>query len=176
VIRPATSIDAAPIAAIYAPFVDRGAVSFESVAPDDSEMARRIERTIETHPWLVAEDDRGDVVGYAYATRFRNRTAYRFAAETSVYVRATENRRGLGTELSLALLDALRGAGFRIAVAVITLPNDPSIRMHERIGYREAGRLPAIGWKFNRWHDIGYWSLDLGGEDPIHRPIDVATP
>lgn len=165
-LRPAIPTDAAQIAAIYAPFVDRGVVSFESIAPDTTEMAQRIERTLETHPWLVAENESGDITGYAYATRFRDRAAYRFAAETSVYIRPTEHRRGLGTELSLALLDALRAARFRIAVAVITLPNDPSVRMHERIGYQPAGRLPAIGWKFDRWHDIGYWSLDLGGEDP----------
>lgn len=165
-LRPAIPNDATQIAAIYAPFVDRGVVSFETIAPDATEMAQRIERTLETHPWLVAENESGDITGYAYATRFRDRAAYRFAAETSVYIRPTEHRRGLGTELSLVLLDALRAAKFRIAVAVITLPNDPSVRMHERIGYQPSGRLPAIGWKFDRWHDIGYWSLDLGGEDP----------
>ena len=165
-LRPATSRDASALAAIYAPFVEGGTVSFESIAPDAAEMARRIERTLQKHPWLVAEDDHGDIVGYAYATGFRGRHAYRFTAETSVYVSVAAQGHGVGSELSIALLDALRASGYRTAVAVITLPNDPSIRMHERVGYREAGRLPAVGWKGGRWSDIGYWHLALGDGDP----------
>ena len=166
-LRPATSRDASAIATIYAPFVESGTVSFDSTAPDAAEMTGRIERTQQTHPWLVAEDDHGDVVGYAYATGFRGRDAYRFTAETSVYVSPTAQGRGVGSALALALLDALRASGYRTAVAVITLPNDPSIRMHERVGYREAGRLHAVGWKAGRWNDIGYWHLALGDGDPL---------
>ena len=165
-LRSATIQDASAIAAIYAPYVRDGTRSFESVAPDAAEMARRIERTLKTHPWLVAEDDHGEVVGYAYATGFRGRDAYRFTAETSVYVEPGAQGRGIGSELAVGLLEALRASGYRTAVAVITLPNDPSIRMHERVGYREAGRLPAVGWKADRWNDIGYWHLALGGAEP----------
>ncbi len=162
-LRSATTRDASAIAAIYAPFVQAGTRSFESVAPDAAEMARRLERTLKTHPWIVAEDDAGEIMGYAYATGFRGRDAYRFTAETSVYVRPGSQGCGVGSGLALALLEALRISGYRTAIAVITLPNDPSVRMHERVGYREAGRLPAVGWKADRWIDIGYWHLTLDG-------------
>jgi len=165
-LRSATIRDASAIAAIYAPFVHHGTRSFESTAPDATEMTLRIERTLKTHPWIVAEDDGGEIVGYAYATGFRGRDAYRFTAETSVYVRPGSQGSGVGSRLAIALLEALRTSGCRTAIAVITLPNEPSVRMHEHVGYREAGRLPAVGWKADRWIDIGYWHLDLGGGEP----------
>ncbi len=164
--RPATAQDATAITAIYAPFVEVGVTSFESTPPDAAEMARRIERTLKTHPWIVAEDTHGEIIGYAYATGFRGRDAYRFTCETSVYVRPEAQGRGIGSELSIALLEAIRTSGYRTAVAVITLPNDPSIRMHEAVGYREAGRLPAVGWKAGRWIDIGFWHQALGSGTP----------
>lgn len=164
--RSATIRDASAIAAIYTPFVQNGTTSFESSPPNAVEMSRRIERTLKTHPWIVAEGEDGEIVGYAYATAFRGRDAYRFTAETSVYVSPRAQRRGVGSELATAILDALRASGYRAAVAVITLPNDPSIRMHERVGYREAGLLPAVGRKADRWIDIGFWHLALDGGEP----------
>ncbi|MAD20108.1 MAG: GNAT family N-acetyltransferase [Planctomycetaceae bacterium] len=165
-LRRATSRDGSAVAAIYAPFVEHGTTSFESVAPDAAEMTRRIERTVETHPWLVDEDEHGRITGYAYATAFRGRDAYRFAAETSVYVAPDAQGRGIGADLSIALLAALRASGYRTAIAVITLPNDPSVRMHESIGYREIGRIPGVGWKAGRWIDVGYWHLALEDGKP----------
>ena len=161
VIRAATTADAASIAAIYRPFVTEGAISFEIEAPDTEAIASRIEKTIAGHPWLVAEDDSGEVIGYAYGTTFRSREAYRFTAETAIYLAPTARGTGMADRLGRALHADLRERGFHTAVAVITLPNPPSVTYHERLGYRAAGTLPEVGRKFDRWHDIGLWTLDL---------------
>jgi phosphinothricin acetyltransferase len=162
VIRPATTSDASAIAGIYRPFVEDQAISFELVPPDEAEIAARIERVSSTHPWLVALDGEGDVVGYAYGTTFRGRAAYRYTAETAIYLAPHARGTGLGDRLGTALHDDLRKRGFQTAVAVVTLPNPASVAYHQRHGYRSAGILPRVGHKFDAWHDIGLWTLDLG--------------
>ena len=161
VIRAATIADAAAIAAIYRPFVARGAISFELEPPDADTIASRIEKVTAGHPWLVAENDAGEVVGYAYGTTFRSREAYRYTAETAIYLAPEARGTGMADRLGRALHDDLRTRGFHVAVAVITLPNPPSITYHERLGYRAVGILPEVGCKFDAWHDIGLWTLDL---------------
>src|SRR5690349_20193611 len=118
--------DAAACAAIYAPHVEAGVASFEERAPDEAEMARRIERCSATHAWLVSETG-GEVVGYAYATPHRERAAYRWSAETSVYVAAGHERCGIGRELYETLFELLRRQGIVTVLAGITLPNDASV-------------------------------------------------
>jgi L-amino acid N-acyltransferase YncA len=167
-VRAATSADADAIAAIYRPFVVENAISFETEPPDAAEIASRIGRISETHPWLVAvrDDDDHAVLGYAYGTVFRTRAAYRHTVETAIYLHPDARGTGLADILGNALHDDLRARGFRMAIAVITLPNAPSVAYHERLGYRAAGTLPTVGLKFDAWHDVGLWTLDLGASSP----------
>lgn len=165
--------DAAACAAIYAPHVEGSPVSFEERAPSAEEMAARIERYAATHAWLVAERD-GRVVGYAYATAFNERPAYRWSAGVSVYVAEGERGRGTGRALYTALFDCLRRRGFRMACAGITLPNEASVALHERLGFEPVGVNREIGWKHGAWRDVGWWQLELApasdGPPPEPRP------
>jgi phosphinothricin acetyltransferase len=167
-LRAATPDDAAALAAIYAPFVTGSAVSFETDPPDEAAMSARIEAGGGLYPWLVAEEE-GRMLGYAYAARFRDRPAYRFAVETSVYLRADASGRGLGRQLYEPLLATLEGQGFTQAIAAITLPNEASVRLHERLGFVRAGTYRQVGWKFGAWHDVGLWQRGLApaGTPPV---------
>jgi L-amino acid N-acyltransferase YncA len=163
-IRPATTADGAAVAAIYRPYVETTPVSFELEAPTAREMARRIEQTTRTHPWLVAEQE-GAPVGYAYATRAQPRAAYAWAAEVSVYLSADAAGRGIGGALLDRLLTLLVNAGFVTALAGTTLPNDASIRLFESRGFELVGVFTKTGYKLGKWHDVGWWQLVLS-EDP----------
>ena len=160
-LRAATSDDAAAIAGIYAHFVTGSVVSFETDPPDEAAMRARIEAGGGLYPWLVGESEDGSVLGYAYAARFRERPAYRFTVETSVYLRAGAAGRGLGRKLYEPLLAMLEGQGFTQAIAAITLPNEASVRLHERLGFESAGVYRKVGWKLGAWHDVGLWQKAL---------------
>jgi len=163
VIRPADSPrDAEAIAAIYAPYVTDTVVSFEDVPPGSAEMAKRIERLAKTHAWLVAEDG-GEILGYAYACPHRERAAYRWTTEVTVYVDPRHQRRGVGRRLYEALLAQLADRGYRVALAVIALPNDASVGLHEACGFEPVGVYRRIGFKFGNSWDVGWWQLDLTG-------------
>lgn len=160
--------DAAGCAAIYAPYVLESATSFEETAPSQDEMAERIARTSTTHPWLVAEGG-AELLGYAYACRHRERPAYRWSTDVSVYVSERRWRQGVGRRLYEDLFERLRRQGFRVACAGITLPNVASVALHERLGFVPVGAYRRIGWKAGAWRDVGWWQLDLaveGGEPP----------
>ncbi|HYQ78440.1 MAG TPA: GNAT family N-acetyltransferase [Solirubrobacterales bacterium] len=159
--------DAAACAAIYAPHVEGSAVSFEERAPDAGEMAARIARYGSSHAWLVAERE-GQVVGYAYATAFNERPAYRWSASVSVYVAAEARGVGVGRALYEALFARLRERGFRTACAGITLPNEASVGLHESLGFEQVGLNRGIGWKHGAWRDVGWFQLELAapGEGP----------
>ena len=162
--------DADAIAALYAAEVAGGVNTYELVAPDAAEMARRIAAVQAAgYPWLVAERD-GRLAGYAYASSFRARAAYRSTVEDSVYVVADMQGMGLGTRLLTALIDACEARGFRQMIAVIGEPtNTAPIRLHERFGFRHAGTLPGIAWKHDRWLDTVFMQRALGagnGEPP----------
>lgn len=152
--------DAAACAAIYAPYVDASPISFEEQPPSAAEMAARIERVAATHPWLVAEAG-GEVRGYAYACQHMERPAYRWAASVSVYVDADWRGEGLGRALYEALFERLRRQRFQVACAGITLPNEASVALHERLGFVAVGIYPRIGWKAGAWRDVGWWQLEL---------------
>lgn len=160
-LRAATSDDAAAIAEIYAPFVTGSSVSFETEPPDEAAMRARMEAGGGLYPWLVGEAEDGSLVGYAYAARFRERPAYRFTVETSVYLRSGAGGRGLGRRLYEPLLAMLEDQGFTQAIAAITLPNEASVRLHERLGFERAGTYRQVGWKFGAWHDVGLWQRAL---------------
>jgi phosphinothricin acetyltransferase len=152
--------DAAACLAIYAPFVTGSPVSFESVAPSVSEFAERIAHYSRTHPFIAAEDD-GTVAGFAYACPHRERAAYRWTAETSVYVDADYRGRGVGAALYEQLLSLLRSQGIRLALGGVTLPNDASIALHRRCGFVQIGVYPSVGWKAGAWRDVAWLACDL---------------
>lgn len=165
--------DAAACAAIYAPHIEGSAVSFEEVAPDAAAMAARIEAAQAVHPWLVAEDG-GEVRGFAYGCRHRERAAYRWAADVSVYVAAGVRGAGVGRALYAELLDRLRAAGLHTACAGITLPNEASVALHESFGFEPVGVYRRIGWKMGAWRDVGWWQLQLAPPSP--EPPAEGTP
>ncbi len=161
-VRPATAGDAAAIAALYAPYVTAGTISFETVPPDAATIADRMAAHAGLHPWLVAEDDGGTLLAYAYASPFSPRQAYRWTVETTIYVAPAGQRRGVGRRLYGALLATLGARGFAQAIGRISLPNQPSIRLHEALGFRETGVLREVGRKEGRWIDVAYWQRALG--------------
>lgn len=159
-IRPVTIGDAEAIAAIYRPYVTDTVITFELDPPDATEMRARIERIVPTHPWLVAEVD-GVVLGYAYGSTYRTRAAYRWVAETGIYVAQAARGRGIGMPLYQALLDELARRGFVAAMGVMTAGNPASAALHARLGFVDTGTQPGIGFKHGDWHDVVFWQKDL---------------
>lgn len=159
-IRNATVADAPAIQAIYAPIVLNTAISFEEAPPEVEEMAQRMATISETYPYLVAERD-GTAAGYAYGSVHRARPAYRRSVEVTVYVAEAERGRGVGRALYGALLPMLAEGGFHMAFAGIALPNPASIALHEAAGFERIGVFREIGFKFGRWHDVGWWQRGL---------------
>ncbi|MGI9616441.1 MAG: GNAT family N-acetyltransferase [Acidimicrobiales bacterium] len=159
-LRPATQADVAAMLEIYTPVVLETAISFELEPPSVAEFGARLEAVTARDPWLVAEIE-GRVAGYAYASDFRSRPAYAATRETTVYVADWARGRSVGTRLVLAILDVLTADGVRQVIAGIALPNDGSIALHERLGYTSVGTFEAVGHKFGRWHDLGFWQRGL---------------
>jgi L-amino acid N-acyltransferase YncA len=171
IIRVADLDDAQQVREIYAPFCTATPVSFETEVPSVEEMRRRIAATLEFFPWLVAEDA-GRVLGYAYASRHRERAAYRWSADVSVYVREGERGKGIGRALYTALFAILRLQGIFNVLAGITLPNNASVALHEAMGMRLLGVYESIGYKCGAWHDVGWWQFSLGPHDgPPEEPV-----
>ena len=160
-IRDATPEDAEAIAAIYAHHVLHGTASYDVVPPPAEALRAKIEAvTAAGWPYLVAERG-GAIAGYAYATQFRDREAYRFAAEDSIYVHPGHMRQGIGKTLLDALIERCGSFGFRTVIAVIGGAEPASIALHARRGFREVGRLRAVGCKHGRWLDSVYMQLEL---------------
>lgn len=163
-IRPADVTDAEAIQQIYAPIVENTAISFEYVPPSVAEMAERITSTSRTHPYLVAVDGSG-VCGYVYASAHRERAAYRHSVDTTVYIAAQARGRGVGRALYSELLPELQRRGYHMAFAGIALPNPASIALHESVGFAPLGIYREVGFKFDRWHDVGWWQRPLVSDD-----------
>lgn len=159
-VRAAHIDDLESMVAIYRPIVHETAISFELAAPDVEEFRRRLRRVTEHDPWLVAEVG-GQVAGYAYAAPFKERPAYASTRETTVYVHPDHRSKGLGSLLLTSVLDHLAARDDHRAVAFITLPNPGSVALHERAGFSHVGTLREVGRKFDRWHDVGIWEVDL---------------
>lgn len=160
-IRSAHADDAKPIAAIYNPYILNTTISFEEEPVTDAAMAQRIaEVQAGGLPWLVAERD-GKVLGYAYATKWRVRHAYRFSVESSVYLAPEAARQGVGSALYTALLAQLAERGCHLVIGGIALPNDASVALHEKMGYEKVAHFREVGFKFGRWLDVGYWQRTL---------------
>jgi phosphinothricin acetyltransferase len=160
-IRLATPADAAAVQAIYAPYVLETPISFEMEPPTAAEFARRIAEVIQQYPWLLAEDVKGDVLGYVYASRHAARAAYDWSVDFAVYVAQRAQRRGVGRALYTSLKALLRLQGYYNAYAGITLPNDASVGLHKAVGFELVGVYEHVGYKLGAWHPVSYWSLDL---------------
>ena len=157
VIRPATGADASALAGIYNPYVTETIITFEEAAVAPPEMAARVaEADAAGLPFLVAEV-RGVPAAFACASKWKGRCAYRHTAETTVYVGRDHWRHGLGSALYVELLSLLQQAGFHAAIGGIALPNEPSVALHERLGFVQVARFREVGFKFGRWIDVGYW-------------------
>jgi L-amino acid N-acyltransferase YncA len=168
-IRLAQEADGAALAEIYRPAVADRATSFEVDPPDAAEMARRVTALLATHPWLVCAAD-GRTLGYAYASRHRDRAAYQWSVEVSAYVHQAAHRRGVATGLYTSLFAVLHLLGYRNAFAGITLPNDASVGFHESAGFVPVGTYRRIGWKLGAWHDVLWLQRDLAPHVAVPPP------
>lgn len=160
-VRAATEADAPAIAAIYNPHVLSTSITFEETAVEPADMARRVAETFGAQlPFLLAEVS-GVPAGFAYASKWKGRCAYRHTVETTVYVERSHWRCGVGKALYMRLLTLLKVAGIHAAIGGIALPNESSIALHERLGFTKVAQFREVGFKFNRWIDVGYWELLL---------------
>ena len=169
-IRIARDEDAAAIHAIYAPSVIAGSATFETVLPGVDAMRERLRERLQHYPYLVW-DEAGEVLAYAYAGRFRERAAYDWIAETSIYVRADAQRRGIARRLYGTLLAAMRLQGIHQAVGVITLPGTVSVALHKSMGFSAAGIWRQAGFKQGQWWDVGVWQKQLQPATCPPRPV-----
>lgn len=159
-IRIAESRHAKQIRDIYAPFVTDGFVTFETEVPDIETFEKRIAGYTQKYPWLVMEEQ-GHVLGYAYASAYRERIAYQWVVECSVYVHAGQRNRGIAARLYRALFDLLAMQGLYKVYAVITVPNDQSTGFHEKMGFSWFATYKNVGYKAGKWCDVGWWELTL---------------
>jgi L-amino acid N-acyltransferase YncA len=159
-VRQARPQDAADCLAIYRPYVENSAVSWELDVPTVDEMAERITAGCATHAWLVLESD-GQTIGFAYAHVFWRLPAYQWSTQTGLYIAKDHHRSGCGRELYGQLLSRLGARGYRRAFAGITQPNEASNAFHRSMGFQEAGLFRRVEWKLDRWHDVAWMQLDL---------------
>ncbi|HFI0420560.1 TPA: N-acetyltransferase family protein [Streptococcus suis] len=162
-IRSAQIEDAADLVAIYAPYVETTAITFETEVPTVADFASRIKKTLEKFPYLVAEEE-GRVVGYAYASTYYARAAYDWTVELSVYVSSEARGKGIGSLLYDALEEDLTARGLKNFLACIALPNPASLALHEKRGYEQVAHFKKVGYKFDTWHDIVWLQKSLVGE------------
>ncbi len=160
-IRSGRPSDAAACQRVYAPYVLQTGVTFETEVPSLEVMARRIQDSLASHDWLVL-DDGAAVRGYAYASQFGTRAAYRWSATLSVYLEPDLQRNGAGKALYQALFERLAARGYIVALAGVTLPSEASLAFHRAMGFEQVAHLRGVGWKLGRWRDIAWLQRDLG--------------
>ena len=151
---------------IYTPFVLSTTTSFETEVPGLESFTARVKDYASKAPWLVAAHE-GEVLGYAYATAHRSRGAYRWNQEVTVYVHPNHRKKGIARALYQKLLSLLRHMGYTKALALITLPNEPSIGFHKSLGFEHIGDMPEVGFKFDQWHTTSWWHLPLQEENYV---------
>ena len=166
-VRLANPGDAVGILEIYAPYVRDTSITFETEVPSVERFSDRIATYLREWPWLVAETD-GQIAGYAYASRYRERVAYQWSVECSVYIHDDHLRAGLARALYTALFALLKRQGYRNVYAVINLPNDRSVALHESMGFRWFATYEQVGYKLGKWKKVGWWRLVINefGEEP----------
>jgi phosphinothricin acetyltransferase len=159
--RQASTADAASICKIYNHYVESSTITFEDTPVSVAEMAERIfDITNGSLPWLV-EEANGNIVGYAYASKWKSRAAYQYAAETTIYLAPNVHGLGIGTKLYKELLRQLKERSMHVAIGGIALQNDASVRLHEKLGYQKVAEFIEVGFKFNKWINVGYWEVKL---------------
>ena len=160
-VRPVSASDAEAIARIYNYYIQNTVITFEEDPVSVQAMATRIADTEALSlPWLVAEVD-GKIVGYAYARKWRERSAYRYSRETTIYLERGYEGRGIGKTLYSALLPLLRERGIHVAIGGVALPNEASVALHEKLGFELVATFREVGFKHDRWVDVAYWQLVL---------------
>ena len=169
-LRVARLEDAEALASIYAPYVEQTTVSFEWTPPTSDEFRQRMRDILREYPYIVYEES-GRVLGYAYAHRAFERYSYRFCAELSVYVDRAARGRGIGGLLYCALIALCREMRLQTLYGIVTNPNEPSFRLHERLGFERVGYFPHAGHKFDRWIDVVWYSMVIGNDRPT--PADL---
>jgi phosphinothricin acetyltransferase len=159
IIRTVKFSDAAQIAAIYNYYIETSSATFETEPVDSAEMEKRIRETLAgNYPFFVAEEI-GEVVGYAYGHQFRARVAYRHSIEISVYIKNGCGGKGIATSLYETLFPEIARRGFHAVIAGISLPNEASVRLHEKFGMAQVAHFKEVGFKFGEWIDTGYWEI-----------------
>lgn len=169
-VRQATVADAAAVLAVYAPYIEDTAITFETAVPTEEAFAARMEAVIGEYPYLVVECD-GAIVGFAYAHRLGERGAYAWNAELSVYFADSHQSRGWGSVLFWALVDLLSQQGVRNAYSLVTVPNEPSRRLHEKLGFELMGIQRDAGYKCGAWHDVAWLRKAIGSFDGRPDPV-----
>jgi len=161
-IRIVTPEDAQAIVNIYNEYIENSIITFETELVDSADMAMRITQALNSElPWFVAESKQGEVLGYAYASKWKGRCAYAHSVEITVYVCSTAHGQGVGTTLYHALFEQLRADQYHVAIAGISLPNEASIALHEKFGMKKVAHFAEVGFKFDQWIDVGYWQVIL---------------
>jgi L-amino acid N-acyltransferase YncA len=158
IIRLATSADAQGILDIYAPYILNTSLTFETEVPDTDSFRDRIISYLSHWPWLVCEAD-GKIAGYAYGSKYRERTGYQWCVEASIYMHDDFQHKGIGKALYSVLMDILKLQGYRNVYAVINLPNENSVRFHENCGFRWFANYENVGYKLGAWKTVGWWLL-----------------
>jgi phosphinothricin acetyltransferase len=159
-IRKATPEDAAGIVNIYNYYVENTTVTFETEPVSTEEMRNRIVSVSENYPCLVYEEN-GNVAGYCYAGLWKKRYAYRHTVESTVYIDKNFQQKGIGKALMIKLLEELRKFNLHAVIACITIPNEKSVSLHEKLGFRQVSEFKEVGYKFERWLDVGDWEFIL---------------
>ena len=160
-IRPVQDTDLSSIIDIYNYYIRETTVSFEEQEISEKELDHRIHKVkSEGLPWLVAEKGR-KLIGYAYATKWKERSAYRYSVEISVYIDQSSQGQGWGTKLSQALFTELQKLDIHLVIGGITLPNNASIALHEKFGMEKVAHFKEVGFKFGEWRDVEYWQMKL---------------
>ncbi len=161
-IRAATIEDSSSIASIYNEFITHSTATFELDPVPDSEMATRISTLQGKYPWLVAIKN-NSVIGYAYASSWKLRAAYRHTVESTIYLHPEHRQQGVGEYLYNELLQILALGKYHSVIAGIALPNPASIHLHEKLGFQKVAHFREVGFKYGQWVDVGYWELILRG-------------
>ncbi|MEO9532652.1 MAG: arsinothricin resistance N-acetyltransferase ArsN1 family B [Crocinitomicaceae bacterium] len=157
-IRKATPADAEQIVDIYNYYVKTSTVTFETTLVTVEDFRQRILDILKTYPYLVFEEE-GKILGYAYAGIFRTRVAYRFSSEASVYIHKDHFKKGIASQLYTQLLAEMKAQGLKSAIGGITLPNEGSVILHEKFGFKKVAHFEKVGYKFDQWLDVGFWQL-----------------
>lgn len=159
-IRKANLSDASDICTIYNKYIEGTSITFEEEPVTEDEIRSRIKEITRHHPWLVYEKD-GKVTGYTYASRWKERSAYRYAVETGIYINESYTGQGIGTELKGALIAKLKEQSIHSIISGIALPNPASIALCEKFGFEKIAHFKEVGFKMDKWIDVGYWQLIL---------------